>query len=70
MKSEKKRLAFAYAVILMMLNILWIADGPYPYLRVYEQPVWASVLWGLAILGSTYGIARTLLWMNHRLNRQ
>ncbi len=59
-----------YAIILTILNILQIADGPYPYLRVYEQPVWASVLWRAVILGSAYGIAKTLLWMNHRLNRQ
>ncbi len=59
-----------YAAVLTILNILRIADGPYPYLRVYEQPVWASALWSVVILGSAYGIARGLLWMNHWLNQR
>lgn len=55
-----------YAVILTALNILRIADGPYPFLRVYNQPIYMSVIWGFIILGSAYAIARGLLAFNHK----
>ena len=56
-----------YAVIMIVLNILHIVDGPYPYLRVYNQPVYMSVFWCFIILGGAYAIARILLFINHRI---
>ena len=35
-------------------------EGPYPFLMVYKQPVWASVLWLIAIPGGAYLIALLL----------
>lgn len=55
-----------YAVILTVLNILRVVDGPYPYLRVYNQPIYMSVIWSFIILGSAYAIARGLLAFNHK----
>lgn len=46
-----------YAAILTPLNILRIVTGPYPFLLVYEQPVWQSVLWLFLILALAYLIA-------------
>lgn len=56
-----------YAVIMIVLNILHMVDGPYPYLRVYNQPVYMSVLWCFIILGGAYAIARILLFLNRRI---
>ncbi|NLH64422.1 MAG: hypothetical protein GX478_09630 [Erysipelotrichaceae bacterium] len=46
-----------YAGIMIVLNLLQLADGPYPFLRIAQQPWFASVLWMGLILGGAYGIA-------------
>ena len=50
-----------YAVIALILNIVKIMDGPYPFLHVYQQPVYMSVLWFVLILGGAYLLA----WLIH-----
>lgn len=40
-----------YAVILVILNILGVVDGPYPFLRVQAQPVYMSFIWAVVIFG-------------------
>jgi len=49
-----------YAAVTIPLNIARVLYGPYPFLLVYEQPVWASVLWVFAIFGLAAGIAAGL----------
>ena len=39
-----------------------VIEGPYPFLYVYKQPVYMSVLWCVIILGGAYLIA-LLLWL-------
>ena len=34
-----------YGIILMTINVIVKGYGPYPFLYVYEQPVYLSVLW-------------------------
>ena len=46
-----------YAIIALILNLARRMDGPYPFLRVYRQPVSASAFWFAAILGGNYLIA-------------
>ena len=36
---------FIYAVIAVILNLLYVIDGPYPFLCIYEQPLHLSILW-------------------------
>lgn len=43
-----------YAIVLILLNLLCVVEGPYPFLHVYEQPWWMSVLWCILILGGSY----------------
>ena len=50
-----------YAIVGIVMNILRIWDGPYPFLQVYNQPIWASFGWAIVILGVAYLIARLLL---------
>lgn len=54
----------AYALFSVTCNVLKILHGPYPFLYVYEQPLYQSLLWGILILGAAYGIG----WGLYRLN--
>lgn len=50
-----------YACVSIVLNVTRTIEGPYPFLRVYQQPIWASVLW-VAIIGcGAFGLARAVL---------
>ena len=46
-----------YAVCSTTGNALKIMNGPYPFLRVYEQPLYMSVIWFVLILSLAYIIA-------------
>ncbi len=41
----------------VILNVLSVWDGHYPFLRVHEQPFGISVLWFILILGGAYAAA-------------
>ena len=62
-KNTLRALSFtlAYAAVAITLNILRVWHGPYPFLFVYEQPIWASVAWSIGILLGAWGIARALV---------
>ena len=47
-----------------------VVEGPYPFLRVYEQPVYMSIIWVIVILGSAYGIAFLLASLLNRLTNR
>ena len=49
-----------YALVTVPLNVARVMRGPYPFLLVYEQPVWASVLWVFVIFGLAAAIATGL----------
>lgn len=63
LKNNIRSLYFTiiYALILISLNILKIVNGPYPFLKVYEQSILASIIWIVAILGGTLLLSRLLL---------
>ena len=46
-----------YAIVLIILNLLRVVVGPYPFLRVFEQPVVMSVVWTVVIMGLAYLIS-------------
>lgn len=50
-----------YAVVLTILNLARVTHGPYPFLFVYEQPWYASVLWFIMIVGLSAGVGAGLL---------
>ncbi len=54
-------LTFIYALVLLVLNIVKILEGPYPFLYVYKQPVYMSVLWFAVIFTITYIINSILM---------
>jgi len=56
-----------YAILLIILNVLKIVEGPYPFLLVYEQPILHSILWTMIILAITYAIASILKKVNGKV---
>ena len=55
-----------YAAVIVILNLTGTVTGPYPFLLVYAQPVWASVLWAAVILGTAWLIAAGLYLVKKR----
>lgn len=45
-----------YGIVAVVLNILKIWHGPYPFLYVYEQPLYMSLIWAVVVLGGAYAI--------------
>jgi hypothetical protein len=46
-----------YALVMVPLNYFRVFDGPYPFLRVHNQPWYMSVLWLVAIFLVAFVIA-------------
>lgn len=59
-----------YAAVALVLNIMDVWYGPYDFLHVYEQPVWLSVLWGVAILLVALLLAALLHRGSKKLHRE
>ena len=57
-----------YAIILTILNVLNIVDGPFTFLKVHEQSVFISVMWFIIMVGGSYLIAAVLLWLQSRIH--
>ena len=53
-----------YAAVMIVLNLLKVLRGPYPFLYVYEQPIYMSVIWAVAILALTYILGLILRVLN------
>ena len=56
-----------YAIIMILLNILKLVEGPYPFLLVYNQPVMHSAIWLMVILAITYAITFILKKVNGKV---
>ena len=72
-RSNKNYLCLAfttlYAIIMIVLNVLNIVDGPYPFLRVNTQDILVSLLWGVIIIGGSYLISLCLNLLNKKIKR-
>lgn len=67
----------AYGVVAVILNLMKVWHGPYPFLYVYEQPVYMSIIWAVVILGGAFAItimvkafANLHLRVNHSAKRK
>ena len=61
---------FIYGLIFIILNILKVVNGPYPFLRVYNQSVFVSLIWIVVIFSVNYLMAQLILYLNQlRANR-
>ena len=59
-----------YAIVMIVLNLLRIVNGPYPFLKVYEQSIMMSVVWTIVILGLAYIISAGLAAGYKRIRRK
>ena len=57
-----------YGVVLIILNLLKVVDGPYPFLKVYNQSIFISILWGIILISVSLGISILLIRLNNRIN--
>ena len=57
-----------YGVVLIILNLLKVVDGPYPFLKVYNQSIFMSILWGIILISVSLGISIILIRLNNRIN--
>lgn len=78
-KLNKRHISYAiiytltYGIVLVILNILKIFDGPYPFLRVYEQSIYMSITWFVVITGISYALSyiiykKVIYKNNYKLN--
>ncbi len=58
---------FTYAIILILLNILNVVDGPYPFLRVQSQSILTSVFYFVLIIGGTIVLSFVFRLANRKL---
>jgi hypothetical protein len=60
---------YLYGTVATILNAARIMVGPYPFLYVYEQPIWASMLWIAALCCLGTAIAAAVWALNRRASR-
>lgn len=58
-----------YGIILIVLNILGVVTGPYPFLMIKSQSVISSILWGILIFSISYGIGLGINYLNKKNKR-
>jgi len=71
-KEVKNALSFTfiYAIILIILNILKVVKGPYPFLMVRSQSIIMSIIWFVVIIGFAYLIAIFLKNIHTNINKE
>ena len=52
-----------YALMSVLMNLLRLWDGPYPFLKVYDQPIWMSFAWLLILMGAGFVFSLGLTWI-------
>ena len=60
----------SYGVVTVILNILKIMDGPYPFLKVYDQSILMSIFWLILMIGSSYLITILIGNLNQTYNNK
>lgn len=51
---------FLYGFVSMILNVARVMEGPYPFLLVYKNGFWKSIMWMAIIL--TFGFSMSLIF--------
>lgn len=72
--SSKKYLCLIftmiYAIILIILNILNLIKGPYPFLMVTTQNPLVTILWGIIIIGGSHIIEILVNRLNKKIKKR
>ena len=56
-----------YAIIIIILNVLKVLEGPYPFLYVYKQKWYVSMAWALGIIGVTAAYSVVVMFIKNVL---
>jgi len=56
-----------YGIILAILNILNVVEGPYPFLMVRTQKIWVTLLWSFGLIMGSYVIGIGLNFFNKKI---
>ena len=54
-----------YGIVLVILNILKVINGPYPFLMVYNQTIIVSIIWFIVLYLLGYIISYTLIVLHN-----
>ena len=54
-----------YATLFIILNILRVVKGPYPFLMVHDQPIYMSIIWFILIVGGAFGLSMLIMWIKN-----
>lgn len=58
-------LVYGSIALILCITRVWEGDAiPYPFLRVYEQPWWASILYVCGIWGGSFGLGVAFNYLN------
>lgn len=58
-----------YGLVMVLLNLLRVVEGPYPFLLVYNQPWFMTIVWAIAIFGLAYTIGWALYFANAKIEK-
>lgn len=58
-----------YATAALILNAAKLLYGPYPFLHIYEQPLYMTVIWCVVIIGGAALVAVLLRLIVNKLNK-
>lgn len=58
-----------YGLVMFLLNLLRVVEGPYPFLLVYNQPWFMTIVWAIAIFGLAYTIGWALYFANAKIGK-
>jgi len=58
---------FVYGTVLIVLNVLKVVNGPYEFFKVYEQNIFVSIFWFIALIGAAYIFSTILRHLNKKL---
>lgn len=62
-------LTLIYGLVLIILNLLDIVKGPYPFLMIKEQSVLASIIWFIILDSLAFVIALALRSVKNKLSK-
>ena len=70
-RYELKGLIFTvlYAMIIIVLNIIKVISGPYPFLMVYNQSIIVSIIWFVIMTCITYTVSLTIKVLSEKYNK-
>ena len=58
---------FLYSVVIILLNVFKVIEGPYDFLKIYENSAFVSLFWFIALIGGAYLFSVILRQLNKKL---